>query len=133
MNVNERRCMNCKHSRMTGSHLRCHRYPPALLCTVEHTPQLRVGWPEVFSNTFCGEWAAASVPTPEPTPEAPKRGLDPDAMAAAVQRGRLEERGDVVEWLTEAQFHVVAQEEVRVILKIREQIKAGRHVPKVNP
>lgn len=129
MNVNERRCMNCKHSRMTGSTLRCHRYPPALLYAPQSMAQLKVDWPEVASNTVCGEWAATAKPEPEP-----KSVTETNAMLdIAVQSGRLAERGDVVAWLTEAQFHVVTQDEVRVILKIREQIKAGRHVPKVNP
>lgn len=61
----------------------------------------------------------------EPTPE--KRDLDPDAMAAAVQRGRLEERGDVVAWLTEAQYHVVTKDEVAVIAKLKHQFSRSLH------
>lgn len=79
---------------------------------------------------------AAAKPAPEPTPppEAPKRGWDAADLAAhAEASGRAKEREDVINWLTEAQFHVVTQDEVSVILKIREQIRAERHVPKVRP
>ena len=128
MNVNERRCMNCKHSRMTGSNLRCHRYPPTALPAVsDGTAAVTSGWPEVASNTFCGEWAAAE-PKPAPTPEEPKYGAaTAEMLDVAVQNGRLNERGDVVAWLTEAQFHVVGQDEVAVILKLREQFRRGLH------
>ena len=61
--------------------MRCHRYPPATLPAVQDgTAAVTSGWPEVFSNTFWGEWAArAPVPVayvhaqggePEPVPVA---------------------------------------------------------------
>lgn len=76
---------------------------------------------------------AAAKPAPEPEPAKPP-GLDAAAIAARTEAvGRAKEREDVINWLTEAQFHVVTQDEVSVILKIREQIRAERHVPKVRP
>lgn len=66
--------------------------------------------------------ALARLPVPAPRP-----AFDPDAMAAAVQRGRLEERGDVVAWLDEAQYHVVNRDEVAVIIKLKHQFSRGAH------
>lgn len=60
----------------------------------------------------------ARLPVPPPA-------VDP--TAAAVQRGRLEERDDVIEWLTEAQYHVVTRDEVAVIARLKGQFARGLH------
>ncbi len=46
----------------------------------------------------------------------------------AFAEGVSTERADVIEWLTEAQFHVVLREEVGVIAKLKRQFHAGLHV-----
>lgn len=112
-------CRQCRHVLPTAQGWECHRYPPALLYAPQSMAQLKVSWPDVRGDEFCGEWAAAE-PKPEKTTPA-------DMLDVAVQNGRLNERGDVVAWLTEAQFHVVGQDEVAVILKLREQFRRGLH------
>ena len=63
-------CSTCRHVVPTAHGWECHRYPPALLSTVQGTTQLRVGWPNVCATTFCGEWAGVEwKPVPEPTPD----------------------------------------------------------------
>jgi len=121
MPIAERRCGTCKH--YTSKHDRCHRYPP----TVVNGSTGR--WPVVTPTDTCGEWDTWRLaPEPEPAPEEPKYGAaTAEMLFAAMQNGRLNERGDVVTWLTEAQFHVVGQDEVAVILKLREQFRRGMH------
>lgn len=53
----------------------------------------------------------------------------------AFAEGVSKERADVIEWLTEAQFHVVLREEVGVIAKLKRQFRDGLHVrlPKEAP
>lgn len=51
-----RNCATCKYAVATSTGWECHRYPPALLSTVQGTTQLRVGWPEVRASAVCGEW-----------------------------------------------------------------------------
>lgn len=130
-------CSTCRYVCPTSQGFECHRYPPALLSTVQGTTQLHVGWPEVRATALCGEWTGVEwkpVESEATPPETPKRGMDAADLAFhAEASGRAKEREDVINWLTEAQFHVITQDEVRVILKLREQFKAGRHVPKLTP
>jgi len=66
--LHEQRCFTCRHGVVTRSTMRCHRYPPTVTpAALEGTASVASGWPEVFSNTFCGEWAARA-PVPEPVP-----------------------------------------------------------------
>lgn len=66
----EQRCFTCRYVAAKRDTLRCHRYPPtANAAVLEGRASVASGWPEVASNTFCGEWAApAPVPEPEPAP-----------------------------------------------------------------
>ena len=120
-NMPDRRCGNCKH--YTSQRDRCHRYPPVPFDTNGGSR-----WPVVVPTDTCGEWDTWRLaPVPEPEPEPKYGAATAEMLDAAKQNGRLEERGDVVAWLTEAQFHVVSQEEVQLILRVREQFRRGRH------
>jgi hypothetical protein len=119
-NMPDRRCGTCRH--YTAKHDRCHRHPP----TVVHGSPGR--WPIVTPTDTCGEWDTWRLaPEPEPAPEPKYGAATADMLDIAMQNGRLNERGDVVAWLTEAQFHSVAQDEVAVILRLREQFRRGMH------
>lgn len=55
---------------------------------------------------------------------------DSEHVRHAMDAARNEERAAVVEWLREAQFHVVTREEVAVVIKLRRQIEGGLHIRK---
>ena len=78
-------CSTCRHVLPTAHGWECHRYPPALLSTVQGTTQLRVGWPNVCATTFCGEWTAIEwKPAPEPTPTPDDAAQERDEWRANV-------------------------------------------------
>lgn len=125
--MSERRCFTCAHSRdRAGDMLHCRRYPPTVMPTVQGTTLLMMGWPEVYSNSVCGEWSER--------PTKPASPAQPDAapasiLVSAMEEGAKAERAAIVQWLSDAQYHVVTQDEVSVLIKVRRQIEKGLHIP----
>jgi len=130
--VNERRCFTCAHGQDRGGDLLyCRRYPPAVKPTVQGTTLMMMGWPEVYSNNVCGEWADRTTKPATPQPDAAPASI----LVSAMEEGAKAERAAIVQWLFDAQYHVVMENEVSVLNKVRRQIEGGLHIPskKVKP
>jgi len=60
--------------------LYCRRYPPAVKPTVQGTTLMMMGWPEVYSNNVCGEWADRTTKPATPQPDAAPASILVSAM-----------------------------------------------------
>lgn len=129
----EQRCFTCRFGTAKSGTMRCHRYPPALVSTVQGTTQLMVGWPEVSSNTFCGEWAVrASVPVPEPEPVRAHRPAA-DYLRLRLLLARVLWGAEATEGLFDLQtpegIAAVVEKRIRTLEKLVDALRARLDVP----
>lgn len=114
--------------------MRCHRYPPATLPAVQDgTAAVTSGWPEVFSNTFCGEWAArAPVPEPEPVPASSYRPAS-DYLRLRLMLAKVLWGAEATEGLFELQtpegIADVVEKRIRTLEQVVAALRAVREVP----
>lgn len=130
----EQRCFNCRYVTAKRGTMRCYRYPPATLSTVQNgTASVESGWPEVFSNTFCGEWAArATVPVPEPEPVRAHRPAA-DYLRLRLLLARALWGAEATEGLFDLQtpegIAAVVEKRIRTLEQTAAALRAVRDVP----
>lgn len=130
----EQRCFTCRYVATKRDTLRCHRYPPTSLPAVmDGTAAVARGWPEVSSNTFCGEWAARPpVPVPEPEP-APAYHPAADYLRLRLLLAKVLWGADATEGLFDVQtpqaIAAAVEKRIRTLERLVEALRAVRDVP----
>ena len=133
--VPEQRCFTCRYVAAKRDTLRCHRYPPtANAAVLEGRASVASGWPEVASNTFCGEWAArAPVPEPVPVAKAEPAYRPSDYLRLRLLLAKVLWGAEATEGLFNLQtpegIADVVEKRIRTLERLVDALRAVRDVP----